>query len=41
MEEHVIQSVFWQTADGNYEIMGSDVLLTADELFAMAEEVLA
>ena len=41
VEEHVIQSVFWQTADGNYEIMGSDVSLTADELFAMAGEVLA
>lgn len=41
VEEHVIQSVFWKTADGTYEIMGSDVSLTADELLAMAEEVLA
>lgn len=39
--ESVVQQIFWQADGVKYEILGNDVSLTADDFFAMAEDILA
>lgn len=40
VEEKVVQQICWQADGVKYSIMGYDVSLSADDFFAMAEDML-